>query len=110
MEKGCVTRGTFMNSVDPSTNVEHSSEPRQFLTVKEVSARYGIPEGTIRAHAKAGLIPHVRHGRLIRFSVAKLEDWERGGGRGFTRGWRRSPREIAEHRARREKSRKGGRQ
>lgn len=92
-----------MKSVDPSTNVEDSSEPRQFLTVKEVSARYGIPAGTIRAHVNAGLIPHVRLGRLLRFPVPELQDWEHGGGRGFARGWRRSPQEIADRKARRAK-------
>jgi excisionase family DNA binding protein len=47
----------------------------RLLDAKEIADRLGVPESWIRESARAGVIPHVRLGRYVRFDLADVEAW-----------------------------------
>lgn len=52
------------------------------VRAKEMSKRTGIKEDALWRLARLNLIPHVRAGRMILFSVEAVDDWiSRGGTR-----------------------------
>ncbi len=61
------------------TTIDSSTLPR-LLTAKDVSTQTGIPQESVYRFAKAGLIPHVRIGRAVRFSPKAIEAWIESGG------------------------------
>jgi len=50
---------------------------RQYLTKQEVAERYRNSVHTISAWVKAGYIPYVRCGRLVRFDESSLDLWDK---------------------------------
>ena len=51
-----------------------------YLTPKELSQRWKVSERHITALARRGVIPGIRIGRLWRFKVSAIEEWERAQG------------------------------
>ena len=49
-------------------------------TVADVEHRYGIPQRRVRDLCRAGLFPHIRLNRQIRFDMDHVADWLRSGG------------------------------
>ena len=45
------------------------------LTVDDVAQRLGVTKEWVWAQARAGRIPHVRHGRYRRFREEAIEEW-----------------------------------
>ncbi len=45
----------------------------QLLDTAELAAMLGVSERTVRRHVKAGLIPAVRVGKLVRFHPDNIE-------------------------------------
>lgn len=66
-----------------STNIDH--RPRRMLRVTEVATLLNLPEKRVYLLAAAGLLPHVRLGRSIRFNEAALTAWLEAGGAGYHR-------------------------
>ena len=65
-----------------------SSQP-EILNVDEVAARYGTSRQRVYTLARENLIPAIRMGRLVRFSVRQLLEWEEQGGKALDGGWRK---------------------
>ena len=51
------------------------SEDALLLTADEVSARLRISEAQVRVMMRAGALPVVKIGRLVRVPVADLHEW-----------------------------------
>ena len=49
---------------------------RKYLDKKAVAERYGVSIYTIVAWTRTGYIPLLRCGRLIRFDVVALDNWD----------------------------------
>jgi excisionase family DNA binding protein len=47
----------------------------RLLDSKKIADRLGVPESWVRESARAGVIPHVRLGRYVRFDLADVEAW-----------------------------------
>ena len=59
---------------------EPDDDPRPasttLLTYEQAAHRTGLPRGTLYSMVAAHAVPHIRLGkRLVRFSVAALEQW-----------------------------------
>jgi excisionase family DNA binding protein len=52
----------------------------QLLTAEQLAARWQVKPSTIYSLTRRGAIPTVRLGRLYRFRLAAIEDYERAGG------------------------------
>ncbi len=50
---------------------------RRYLTKQEVAERYQNSVHTISAWVKAGYIPYIKCGRLVRFDEVALDGWDR---------------------------------
>lgn len=58
---------------------ESNMQKRAFVSLTDAASRLGVHPNTLRAACKRGEFPHVRIGRAIRISCAKLEEIERTG-------------------------------
>jgi excisionase family DNA binding protein len=47
---------------------------RELITIKQLSALWNLPAGTLYNWVSQGRIPYVKLGRLLRFNVALLEE------------------------------------
>ncbi|MBK8294602.1 MAG: helix-turn-helix domain-containing protein [Solirubrobacterales bacterium] len=56
------------------------SEVAQLLTATDLAERWQIEKATVYAHTRAGSIPAVRIGRLYRYRLDAIEQYERNGG------------------------------
>ena len=54
----------------------------RLLTAEEIAERLGMKTQWVWAQARAGLIPHVRLGRYVRFDGEQLLAWARNRTRG----------------------------
>jgi len=61
------------------------------LHAPEASRITGIPTARLYSLARAGLVPHTRLGRSVRFDCDALIAFLRNGGRAYPGGWRRQP-------------------
>jgi len=61
----------------------------KFLTAREVAERYKLDIQQVYSAARVGLIPCIRIGRRLRFSLDQLLEWERTGGKALPGGWRK---------------------
>lgn len=52
----------------------------EFLTSKDLAARWLVSDRQIRVMAAGGEIPAMRVGKLWRFSVERIRAWERANG------------------------------
>lgn len=57
-----------------------SGENGRLLTAAEVAARWQIKPATVYAMTRAGQVPAVRLGRLYRYRLAEIEQFEAAGG------------------------------
>jgi excisionase family DNA binding protein len=75
----------FVNGRIPPTAIPEPSASKaadRQLTVDEAAARLGVKKAWLYGEARAGRIPTVRYGRLLRFSESALANWlKRKGGR-----------------------------
>jgi excisionase family DNA binding protein len=55
----------------------NSNSGRQALTVKELTALLNVGKSAIYEMAKAGRIPHIRLGSIVRFDPATTAAWLR---------------------------------
>ena len=49
----------------------------RLLTVKEVAARFSVPDSWVYAKAEAGELAHVKIGRYVRFEASAIKDYLR---------------------------------
>lgn len=56
--------------------------PRMLRTAA-VAAMLDLPERRVYELVRAGLIPHVRVGRSVRFNSRRLAEWIEAGGTGY---------------------------
>jgi len=49
--------------------------PRQLITIKDASLFTGVPVPTLYKWVGQRKIPHVKMGRLVKFDLAKLDEW-----------------------------------
>jgi excisionase family DNA binding protein len=67
---------------------EHSDSP--WLDARQIAARIGVSERTVRGWTARGIIPHVRlPGRLVRYRVDEIDAWVASFGVAPVRGARR---------------------
>ncbi|MDV6032737.1 MAG: helix-turn-helix domain-containing protein [Phycisphaera sp. RhM] len=67
-------------STIPSTSRKPETSSPTMLTVDDLASRWNCSIKHVRRQRDAGLIPAgVRIGRLLRFPVAEIEQWERDG-------------------------------
>jgi len=52
-----------------------SSREKSFLTVEEVAERMSVSKAWLYRQAKAGKVPHIRFGSVIRFSLDDINRW-----------------------------------
>ena len=57
------------------------SEAARLLTPEQLADRWSIAKATIYTHTRAGKIPAVRIGRLYRYRLEAIEEYERDGGK-----------------------------
>ena len=57
--------------------VRPAADPPVMLTVAEMARRLGIGRNTAYELVRAGRIPHVRFGRVIKVPAAALDEWVR---------------------------------
>ena len=55
--------------------VNLSSREKSFLTVEEVAERMSVSKAWLYRQAKAGKVPHIRFGSVIRFSLDDINRW-----------------------------------
>ena len=55
--------------------VNLSSSEKSFLTVEEVAERMSVSKAWLYRQAKAGKVPHIRFGSVIRFSLDDINRW-----------------------------------
>ena len=51
-----------------------------YFTPKELAQRFKVTERAITQWARMGILPAIRIGRLWRFKVSAIEEWERAQG------------------------------
>jgi excisionase family DNA binding protein len=61
----------------------------KLLRVSEAAEWLDLSEYQVLAYARAGIIPHVRLGRQVRFDPAALEEFINNGGKSYPGGWKR---------------------
>jgi len=66
--------------VDDGSVAATSITAASLLTPAEVAARWQVTVGQVQRLARDGRMPCVRVGRYLRFTLAQVEAWERGGG------------------------------
>ncbi len=49
----------------------------KYLTPKELAARFRISERQVTHLARSGILPGIKVGKLWRFRISDIEDWER---------------------------------
>jgi excisionase family DNA binding protein len=65
-----------MKTATPRMN----GEAGQLLTAEQLADRWQIKSSTVYALTRKGSIPTVRLGRLYRYRLSAVEDYERAGG------------------------------
>ena len=73
----------------PSASERETVAP--LATAGQVAWYLNITSTRVYEACRAGLIPHVRIGRSIRFSRAEITAWVERGGTPHPGGWRREP-------------------
>ena len=61
----------------------------KLLRVGDTAKMLDLSEYQVLAYAREGIIPSVRLGRQIRFSLAALDEFIATGGKGYKGGWKR---------------------
>ena len=61
----------------------------RLLVVGEAAPLLGVSEQRLLDLARRKLVPHVRLGRSVKFSVEALRKWVESGGKALPGGWRR---------------------
>lgn len=56
------------------TNHEDSTVKSAFLSITEAAQKLGVHPNTLRAACSRSEFPHIRFGRAIRISTAKLDE------------------------------------
>ncbi|MET9264121.1 helix-turn-helix domain-containing protein [Amycolatopsis sp. NPDC004079] len=51
------------------------NQPPAYVPISEAAARLSVSEVTIRRVIKSGQLPHVRFGRVVRVSIADLDEF-----------------------------------
>lgn len=75
--------------VDRANNLAHRKPDAaapitgRMLRVAAVAELLDLPEKRVYELVRAGVLPHVRLGRSIRFNSAELEAWIAAGGAGY---------------------------
>lgn len=80
--------GLIASEADPEPA---TTDDRSLITADDVAERLGVPKSRVYEMARQERIPHVRIGRLVRFSPVELESWIREGGQDLPGGWREEP-------------------
>lgn len=58
------------------------------ITTKQAATLLALPENTVYEHARTGLLPTVRIGRLVRFRKDDLDIFCKNGGKALAGGWK----------------------
>lgn len=53
---------------------------KRIMTAEDVSCLYGIPVKSVWRYCRAGIIPHAKFGRMLRFDKELLDQWFANGG------------------------------
>ncbi len=61
----------------------------KLMAVEEVADILGVRVHRVYELARADILPHVRLGRQLRFSPAKINEFIEGGGQALPGGWKR---------------------
>lgn len=76
--------------VDRAVNPAHTPTDRplssRMLRVAAVAGMLDLPEKRVYELVRAGVLPHVRVGRSIRFNADTLTAWIQAGGSGYAEG------------------------
>lgn len=76
--------------VDRAVNPAHTTTARplssRMLRVAAVAGMLDLPEKRVYELVRAGVLPHVRVGRSIRFNADTLTAWIQAGGSGYAEG------------------------
>ena len=67
---------------------------KALIDARAVAERLNVSDKAIYAIARAGLIPHVRVGRSVRFDPDAIEAFIASGGKSYPGGWRREQSEA----------------
>lgn len=54
-----------------------AASARRYIDKDAVAERYGVSVHTVTAWTRSGYIPTLRCGRLIRFDLVALDEWDR---------------------------------
>lgn len=77
-------------SIDRAARSAHNNPDRplssRMLRVAAVAGMLDLPEKRIYELVRAGVLPHVRVGRSIRFNAETLAAWIEAGGAGYDNG------------------------
>jgi excisionase family DNA binding protein len=55
-----------------------------YITIKELSTLLRISVGSLRKYARAGKLPFVKVGKMIRFNRMRIEEWLNNGSSSFS--------------------------
>jgi excisionase family DNA binding protein len=80
MPNSISSRGVGVCADKGTTASRESSTPEPWLSLKEAAQYTGFDVRTIRRRALAGLIPHGKLGRNLRFKPSEIDDVLRKGG------------------------------
>ncbi len=61
----------------------------KLMRVNEVAEMLDLPEDRVYALSREGIIPTVRCGRQLRWSLAQIQDFITSGGKGYSGGWKK---------------------
>lgn len=56
---------------------DQSTTERKYLSLLEISKRWGVSTVTVRRLTKAGELPAIKMGRILRIKVSEVERYER---------------------------------
>jgi len=63
----------------------------EFVTADQLAPTLGVSKARLYQLARDQIVPAVREGRSVKFDLAQIREWIKGGGKSYPGGWRKEP-------------------